>query len=479
MHLNILEQINYGYGALEPVVLGLMAMNKNFLLIGRHGAGKSRLAKVLSQGFGEKGFVFYDATKDDLISIAGIPNPDAIKEGRLTFTPHQRSIWDKSTIVVDEITRASRENQNLWLEILEERTCFGLPLVYRSLIATANPESYAAAFKLDEALLDRFHAVLPIPDLQRDMGIRELQQILDLAATRRGHLEAQTVARLFNEIQQAHQELAHGVSREKVNQYVASLIAEVLRDQSQADKPVYLSPRTYARNFPETLLATAAYFQVAGEAHPLDKGAEYAIRYALGTKYKIEDAYLMQLHRSLSKSLCGEVIPEGEKMRFAMAALSSFEERLAYLQDNRDSIKTHLKQDELEKFLGTLLQGASREGEKEKLVHLRSELELLNYQGDILRQVDGNLILTLNSAINEVMPLVTGLKTKAAGKTAAAHQQIQRFQAMVSAGTFISADDGESRKLQAFIIDIYEEDIEAGEERLLAFFGELNLPSED
>ena len=77
MPLGILNRINHGYDHLEPVVLGLMAMNKSFMLIGRHGTGKTRLARILSRGLGDGGFAFYDATKDDLISIAGIPDVDA------------------------------------------------------------------------------------------------------------------------------------------------------------------------------------------------------------------------------------------------------------------------------------------------------------------------------------------------------------------------------------------------------------------
>src|SRR6056297_43999 len=227
MNLSILDSINYGYGHLEPMIIGLMAMNRNFLLIGRHGAGKSRLAKVLSQGYGKQGFVFYDATKDDLISIAGIPNPEAIKNGKLDFTPHQRSIWDKSTVVVDEITRASKENQNLWLEILEERTCFGKPLSYRSLIATANPESYAAAFRLDEALLDRFHAVIPIPELQENMGLKELETIMGLALNPRPKVEAETIARLFSEIQAAYKDLHSSGAMEKVIAYASRIVSEL------------------------------------------------------------------------------------------------------------------------------------------------------------------------------------------------------------------------------------------------------------
>ncbi len=37
---------------------------------------KLRMVKILSRGYSERGFVFYDVTKDDLISVAGIPDPD-------------------------------------------------------------------------------------------------------------------------------------------------------------------------------------------------------------------------------------------------------------------------------------------------------------------------------------------------------------------------------------------------------------------
>ena len=109
MNLGIISRLNFGYDDLEPVILGLMAMNKSFMLIGRHGTGKTRLARILSRGYGEGTFAFSDATKDDLISIAGIPDPEAIRNGSLRFVPQKRGIWDKSTIVVDEITRAGKD----------------------------------------------------------------------------------------------------------------------------------------------------------------------------------------------------------------------------------------------------------------------------------------------------------------------------------------------------------------------------------
>lgn len=40
MPLGLLDCVNFGYSDLEPGVVGLMAMNKSYVLIGRHGTGE-------------------------------------------------------------------------------------------------------------------------------------------------------------------------------------------------------------------------------------------------------------------------------------------------------------------------------------------------------------------------------------------------------------------------------------------------------
>lgn len=479
MSLNILSKINYGYDHLEPVIMGLMAMNKNFMLIGRHGTGKSRIAKFLSKGYGKTGYVFYDATKDDLISIAGIPNPQAIKAGHLSFTAHQRSIWDKSTVVVDEITRAGKENQNLWLEILEERSCFGMPLSYRTLIATANPESYAAAFKLDDALLDRFYAILPVPEMQDEMDTADIEAITRLAFNNEGKISAEAIARTFSEIQQEYSDLVDNGGAEKVMRYCSQLMSGILSAQKlkpQSDR-IYISARTYSRILPETILAVAAYYRVAGKVDPLIAGAEEAIRYCLHTKLKIEEGLLMQLHGGAKELLEEGEISEAMKLRFALATKRSFEDRIEYLKENMEIIKEHLAADEMEKFLGELLRGASQEGEKEKLVHLKKVLDDMDYQGDILRQVDGNLILTLNSAINTIIPILNNLPVKPSGKTTRAWENIQAFKQLVAHGKLTGLQSDDAVKLKMFIIDVYEEDESTDDDNLIGFFSSIDLRS--
>jgi len=477
MSLQILNRINFGYGELEPTIVGLMAMHKSFMLIGRHGTGKTRLARMLSLGYGEDAFVFYDATKDDLISIAGVPDPEALKGGRLHFVPHERSIWAKSTIVVDEITRAGKESQNLWLEILEDRRCFGLPLAYRTLIATANPESYAAAFQLDEALLDRFHAVLPVPEHQSHLSAADVKAMIGLAA--RGEDNAvspEELARTFTEIQQAHADLLAEGAMDRVADYLGQLVPALLATiKEQGD--TYISARTFSRNLPETIMAVAAYQRVAGSPQPLRSGAIQALRYAIATKFQVRPVLLEQLHEAAESLLKATDLAAGEKLRLELTAATTFEERLGYLDANWEAINDNLSSDELEKILLQLLRGASAKGEQEKLVELRHVLESHGHKGDALRQVDGRLIIALNGAINRFMPKL-GVVTagrKQGAELDRVQQTISTFQKLVSEGRFISNREPGVRKLQAYLIDFKEGDVPDDLDSIYTFLSELEL----
>lgn len=47
MKTSLLNRINYGYYEVEPIITSLMAIHKNFMLIGKHGAGKIRIKNIL------------------------------------------------------------------------------------------------------------------------------------------------------------------------------------------------------------------------------------------------------------------------------------------------------------------------------------------------------------------------------------------------------------------------------------------------
>lgn len=478
----MLQQINFGYDALSPVVLGLVALNKSFMLIGRHGTGKTRLARALSAAFsgvddGAGGFVFYDATKDDLVSIAGIPDPEALKRGQLRFVPHERSIWNKTTIVVDEITRAGKESQNLWLEILEQRTCFGLPLAYRTLIATANPESYAAAFQLDEALLDRFHAVIPVPEHQHGVSADDVKAMIELARQREATVDPAQLKALFGEIRAAHAALVDAGAPARIADYLGALVPAVLGLLKEQGGP-YMSARTYARNLPETLLAIAAYHKAMGSERPQQKAAIDSLRYAVATKLQIKPSVLDGFHQAAAPLLEQAASGEGQRLRLALSATQTFAEKSSYLSSNWSDIHSHLAADEIEKIVGDLLKLASQKGEQEKLLDLRDVLQRIGFAGDGLRQVEGRLLIAINGAVSAVMPRLRAVLDAARDPAVRerAHTNIERFRALVAQGSFVRSTDKEVRRLQKHLIDLREGDVDAGDGSLLAFFASLELP---
>ena len=268
-------------------MLGLMAMCKNFMLLGKHGCGKTRAAKALSKGYEDDKFVFYDATKDDLVSVAGIPDAEAIRKGELKFTAHQRSIWDKTTIVVDEISRGNKESQNMWLEILEERSLFGIPLVYKSLVATANPDSYSAVFKMDDALIDRFYAVFPVPDLQDGINAHQVLDLIALSQNGPSQSDSTLLSSIFTRIREAHARF-YPIWQPRLFAYLASFIPALL-SQIKASSPIFISPRTYSRILPESILAAASAYAVAGNPESLLCAAEDCLKFCLASK--LSDSY--------------------------------------------------------------------------------------------------------------------------------------------------------------------------------------------
>ena len=92
----MLQKIVVGWENIEDVFLANLAIKKPFILMGKHGICKTTVARSIAkiyQNHDDSHFRFYDATKDDLISIAGIPMPEELKKGRLTFSEHDRSFW--------------------------------------------------------------------------------------------------------------------------------------------------------------------------------------------------------------------------------------------------------------------------------------------------------------------------------------------------------------------------------------------------
>jgi MoxR-like ATPase len=452
----LLNRLIHGYEELEPVILGLMAMDKSFILIGRHGTGKTKMAKWLSHGFGDGSFVFYDATKDDLISIAGIPDPESIKVGKLRFVGHERSIWDKSVIVVDEITRAAKENQNLWLEILEERTCFGIPLKYRSIIATANPESYAAAFQLDEALLDRFYAVIPVPEMQSAIDSYDIKMMVDLSLRDGENVGHDEIIKIFGEIKDAHASLIKEKAMDKVAAYLGEIIPPMLA-MFQEQNNLYMSPRTYCHILPEAIMAIAAYYKVIGSPEPLQDGAVQALRYSVATKLQTNPLAIEQHHRSAAVILKGGNIPGNEKLKLDINSIKNVGELLSYLEVNWSAILVGFSEDEMEKTIKKIYKDVIKNKNNRDLLRLQSTLINVGYDGDTLRQIKGQLGTSVFKARRKLLPVIQQylLSDNRAKKISNdLLEKLQLFESVLKDSQFLTADAPDVIEVMSLILMI-------------------------
>jgi MoxR-like ATPase len=388
----MLEHLVVGWQEIEPLFLVNIALNKPFILLGRHGTCKTTCAKAIARIYGKKSFRFYDATRDDLISIAGIPIPQKLAQGKLEFSEHDRSIWQARVIVIDELTRANKENQNLWLEILEEKTCYGKKLCYEALIATMNPESYAATFKLDEALLDRFYAILPVPDLQKGTSSDTYKKVI------RMNLKTQNLAtdetkQLVQRIKLSYGTLhSNRIVLNTVTDYVAQFM-EILLTKTDA----YISPRKTV-HLVEEILGLGAFFKTHGKDNSLIKAAQIALTHVIGIPFRIKSELLMQIHSTLKRILTDQAIDEADKIRIDLAKCSNNDQFIHYLTKNIRNVKKHLPFDETDK----LLSQAVEQAENAHLPLLRDLMNRIEGHEEQKRIVEGRMLFYEIEAANRI-----------------------------------------------------------------------------
>lgn len=276
---------------LAGVLAAAVLAERSVLILGEHGTGKTTFCAAVADAMGlaPDEWVYYDAAKDDLVSICGFPNTAAMRQGRVEFACHERTAWNKHLLLIDEITRATPENQNLWLEIVDRRTLMGRPLAYRFLVATCNPDEYASTYQLDAALLDRFTIVCRFPDL-RDAGLQTLEFVVQANweddRPERGPGEwIGSVSDLKEEFLRARSKLARD---RRIQTTVARWCARFVRALHDIAEDVRVSNRTLGRHLPNSVLDLLAYHNAQGRRIPLGTVMERAARFTLQTRLDIE-----------------------------------------------------------------------------------------------------------------------------------------------------------------------------------------------
>lgn len=161
-----LEELGlYGLGALELPLLASLAGGEPLLLVGTHGAAKTALVRVICDLAGLR-FHAYDASKALFEDVIGFPNPDSLGAGLVEYVPTPLSIWGKQAVLIDELSRATPDMQNKWLEVVRARSVMGVGIEgLDHVFGAMNPPDYLGAGPLDAALVGRFAWVVQVPDV--------------------------------------------------------------------------------------------------------------------------------------------------------------------------------------------------------------------------------------------------------------------------------------------------------------------------
>jgi hypothetical protein len=150
----------------DKMIDNILKANKNLLLIGNHGCGKT--ARVL-QCFDRNSlnYVYFSGpTCDPWIDFIGIPTEDG-ESGNLKFLKPARINEELEAIFVDEYNRMDKAGKNALMELLQFKSINGMKFPkLRVVWASINPPT-KEMFKydveeMDTAQLDRFQCIIRI-----------------------------------------------------------------------------------------------------------------------------------------------------------------------------------------------------------------------------------------------------------------------------------------------------------------------------
>jgi MoxR-like ATPase len=353
-----LEHIVYGWDRLEGPLLASVAMGYPVVLIARHGTAKSLVMRALGAALGCTTRMYF-APVEDLTSLAGLPNPKAMADGQFSLVPHGRSLQGVQVVGIDELPRAPAPVQNLLLEVVLYRTILGVPLDAETVIATMNPDTYAASNSLDPALADRFAMTLPVPTLQ-NLEPDQRQAMLEVGYS--GGMEPEELApaltglpEFLDEVRACYRTLETDFLT-AVQEYGANLLC--LTHGNHPD--VYISPRR-ENVFVRCILACTAYFLAAGleVGEALSEGAQDAIEYGLAVPLDVPPESLLAYHGNLRSLLTQGYISERDRYLLDISTCDGAKALLLYLEDTTEQAARLLTPAEIEKHLGRLLDASN------------------------------------------------------------------------------------------------------------------------
>jgi GTPase SAR1 family protein len=156
---------------LEEKLRLYLKLNKNVLLEGRHGVGKTAIIeKIFNENFGENGWIYFSSsTLDPWVDLIGIPKESISKNtSYLDFVLPKRMIdTNLQAIFFDEYNRSHKKIRNATMELIQFKSINGrkfpnLKVVWAAINPSDDEEDYDVE-ELDGAQIDRFQVRIKVP----------------------------------------------------------------------------------------------------------------------------------------------------------------------------------------------------------------------------------------------------------------------------------------------------------------------------
>lgn len=436
---SVITKVAHGWDSIEAPIVAFISARLPFMMQGLHGNAKTSVGKLIGYIYGDNTFRYYDCSKANLLSMAGFPDAEKMRKGEQAFVANSRSLLGNEkhpvkVVLLDELTRTPKDAQNMMLELIENKSIFGIPTGHEILIATANPHNYKGATKLDDALLDRFVACLPIPDY-KEIDAEDVEAMIRLNVLQENNKEyISTVGKeLKEQVDKVRAKYELWIKdqaiTDRISAYVANLVSicKAKWGPQNEDTP-YISGRESANQMWRAIIALAAYYSEVlnrDERQAFVDGAEKAIEFCWIAKHAMIDKHsrvVYAVHKDMKFLLTATGKGEAGKLQVAFAKAVSAQAKVTFWETYTDNVIKHCDAAMMQEMMGStleLLQTQKPAGKNAKATidrdtqMMRAKLYAIGKKykefGNIVDGLEGAMICSLLDYLN------AGLKAKNAG----------------------------------------------------------------
>jgi len=254
-------------------------------LEGSSGSGKTTLIRRLGEinkaaGGGSVGVFSADKTRyEDFI---GFPIPD-VENGRMKMYPSVEAVANMETLLIDEINRASYDNQEKWLSLLSSREIDSQKVECKYIFVAMNPvagetgDQYEGTNPVDKALGERVMLLIQMPKFS-DLTAKDKIKVITACKNQVKWVPPQETVQLHTEFVQAARK-QYEIYKETVSEQVAKYICSIegkIRKESKGSSNIRFEGRR-AQFLLTNIIGVHALNKVYNNSAKLDQSALQAL----------------------------------------------------------------------------------------------------------------------------------------------------------------------------------------------------------